>query len=180
MADVDAEQFWTIVDETRTRAHGHLDAQVEALHERLSGLDVGEVVEFDRQLVAANHALYSWRLWGAIDLMYGSQGDDGFTDARTWVITLGRTTYDEVLADPQALADVDVDVDATGDDLGIAEQWAGVPAAVYAGATGRDLWEDHPERASVELPEGEPDGTQLSDVPEDLAEIFPRLAERFG
>ena len=32
----------------------------------------------------------------------------------------------------------------------------------------------------ISLPDGEPEGTQLSDVPEDLAEHFPRLAQRFG
>jgi hypothetical protein len=178
MDSVDEHEFWEIVDETRAEARGNLDAHVESLHARLSGLDVDEVVEFDRLLVEANHALYSWTLWGAADLLFGSCGDDAFTDARSWVVSLGSSTYHEALADPEALADIDVDVDP--DDLTVAERWAGVPAEVYAGHTGRHLEEVYPDRVAISLPDGEPVGTQLSDEPEVLAEHFPRLAQRFG
>lgn len=174
---MDTDEFWRIVDETRVEAGGNLDAHVETLHARLSALEVDAVVEFDRLLVDANHALYSWTLWGAVDLIFGSAGDDSFTDARSWVVSLGSRAYHEVLADPEALADIDSDVDA--DDLGVAERWAGVPAEVYAGVSGRHLEEVYPDRTAISLPEGEPVGNQLSDEPEDLAEHFPRLAQRF-
>jgi hypothetical protein len=174
---VDTQEFWRIIDETGVEAGGNLDAHVETLHTRLSFLDVHEVVEFDRMLVEANHALYSWTIWGAADLIFGSCGDDSFTDARSWVVSLGSHTYHQVLADPEALADIDVDVNP--DDLGVAERWAGVPAEVYAGHSGRHLEHVYPDRAVASRPDGEPVGTQLSDEPEDLAEYFPRLARRF-
>lgn len=175
---MDEHEFWQIVDETRAEAGANLDAQVDTLHARLSALEVQEVVEFDRLLVTANHALYSWTLWGAADLIFGSCGDDSFTDARSWVVSLGSQTYHEVLADPEALAEIDSDVDV--EDLGVAERWAGVAGEVYAGHTGRHLHEVYPDEPVISLPDGEPEGTQLSDVPEDLAEHFPRLAHRFG
>lgn len=175
---MDTYRFWEIVDETRALAHGNLHEHVETLHARLSQLAVEEVVEFDRLLVEANHELYSWTLWGATDLIFGSGGDDQFTDVRTWIVSLGSETYDAVRRDAQSLAELDTDPDV--EDLTAAEQWAAVPARVFAGATGRDLSEAYPERVAVELPEGEPEGNQLSDVPEDLVEIFPRLGRRFG
>lgn len=175
---MDPHLFWEIVDDTRAQAHGNLDAHVETLHARLRELGVDEVVQFDRLLVEANHALYSWPLWGATDLIFGSGGDDQFTDARTWVISLGSDLYHAVLNDVQALAELDADPDV--EDLTVAEHWAGVPARVFAGVTGRDLSEAYPERVRIELPDGEPEGNQLSDVAEDLAEIFPRLGRRFG
>lgn len=175
---MDEHEFWEIVDETRAEARGNLDAQAETLHERLSGLDVDEVVAFDRLLVEANHGLYSWTLWGAADLIFGSCGDDAFTDARSWVVSLGSSTYHEVLADPETLADIDGDVDP--EDLGAAERWAAVAGEVYAGHTGRHPHEVHPDDPVIELPEGEPVGTQLSDSPDVLAEHFPRLAARFA
>lgn len=175
---MDAHQFWTIIDETRAEAGGTLDAQVETLHARLSELAVDQVVAFDEQLIEANHALYSWTLWGATDLIFGSGGDDAFTDARSWVVSLGSATYHRVLADVQALAEVSSDVEP--EDLTVAERWAGVPAEVYAGHTGRHLEEVFPERTPISQPEGEPEGTQLSDDPDVLAEHFPRLAARFG
>ncbi len=178
MDAVDTHEFWQIIDEARAHARGNLDAQVDTLHDKLSQLDVLEVVDFDRLLVQANHGLYTWPLWGAADLIFGSCGDDAFTDARSWIVSLGSDVYHQVLEDPQALADIDTDPDP--DDLDVAEQWAGVAAQVYAGHTGRHLDEAYPERTPISLPDGEPLGTQLSDEPEDLAVHFPRLARRFG
>ena len=47
---------------------------------------------------------YRWDLWSAAYLANGGCSGDGFDYFRGWLIGQGRTAYETVLADPDALA----------------------------------------------------------------------------
>ena len=174
---MDEQQFWDIVDTSRIEADGRLDEQVETLHAQLSALGAEQVAAFDAMLTAANHALYTWDLWGAADLVLGAVADDTFTDVRSWVIAQGSRMYHRVADGADALADTDSDL--TEDEVLEARTWADVADAVHTGQTGYSLGDALADRALRELPDEQPLGTQLSDEAADLAVHFPRLAARY-
>lgn len=49
---------------------------------------------------------YRWDLWGAAYVAKGGASDDGFEYFQRWLISRGRTDFERVLADPDALADL--------------------------------------------------------------------------
>ena len=107
----DEDAFWRVVEDARRRTDGDPDAMAEVLADEFADAGDDSLRSFQRQLVAASRRLYTWRHGTAADMVCGSLGDDGFTDWRSWVITLGRRTFEQIAADPDNLADVD-DIEA--------------------------------------------------------------------
>src|SRR3954447_26889706 len=132
---MESAAFWTLVDRSRQEAPDDLDDQYEKLKELLAELPADEVLSFHSAFVDANLALYTWDLWAAATVMLGWCSDDVFTDFRSWVISRGRETYLRVAADPDALADVELD---DPDEIGDGETFAGAAGEVYEEATGHD------------------------------------------
>ncbi|GAA0556427.1 hypothetical protein GCM10010172_44200 [Paractinoplanes ferrugineus] len=81
-----------------------------------------------QQLVAASTRLYSWRHAAAADMACGPVDDDGFTDWRSWVITLGRESFERIAADPDNLADID---DLTAGCAGAGELFGAAVSGIY-------------------------------------------------
>src|ERR1700731_1618466 len=47
---------------------------------------------------------YTWDLWGAASVIHGGCSDDGFEYFRRWLVLRGRDVYEDALADPDSLA----------------------------------------------------------------------------
>jgi hypothetical protein len=170
------DEFWTLIDRSRGGTAGDPDAQAERLGELLTELSVEQLVAFDRRFVQANLALYTWAMWGAATVVLGWCSDDVFTDFRSWVVSLGRQTYDRVVADPEVLAEVQL---ADPEEIGAGELFAFAAGEAYQEATGRDLWDAEPERQTPESPDGEPGGQRFAETDEELRRRYPRLAARW-
>ena len=130
---------------------------------------IGDLALIHHQMMRAGAALYSWDLWGAAYLLLGGLSAAAFADFRWWVISRGSATYAQVRADPDALAEVPFD----DEDMGVAEQFAQLPALVYEARTGCRLSEPLPTERLGE-PRGEP--LDLSEVA--LTARYPALAPR--
>ncbi|GAA0577996.1 hypothetical protein GCM10010172_73520 [Paractinoplanes ferrugineus] len=172
---MDEDLFWQIVEDARERGDGDPDAMAQIVEERFA--DAGDDVlrGFQRQLVAASTRLYTWRHGAAADMACGSLGDDGFTDWRSWVITLGRPTFELIAADPDNLADVE---DLTAGCAGAGELFGAAASGIYFARHG---YED--ETFPILEPGGTPPaGTPPSGYPrhgtEQLRATLPRLAKR--
>ena len=50
------------------------------------------------------HALYSWDLYAAHSLLFGTSSDDNFQDFRAWIISCGKKYYQAALSDPELLS----------------------------------------------------------------------------
>lgn len=174
---VDADEFWTIVDESRAAAApakrgSAVKRHVRALTRALERLPATTVLEFEKQRRAQSARANRWDLWAAGYVAFGGMSDDSFLDFRSWLISQGREAFERVLADPDSL--VELTFDSDGEDLGYAEEWGYVPL---------DVLDEHEEVDDDELepsgaePQGEP-------FPEDdgawFAERFPRLWARYG
>jgi hypothetical protein len=105
-AEMPAAQFWRII-ERAARAGDDQDAHVEALRTELRELSLDEIVSFEVAFRRHLNAAYSWDLWGAAYVIHSGCSDDGFEYFRRWLVARGRDTYEQALAHPDSLAQLD-------------------------------------------------------------------------
>ena len=173
---MDTARFWAIVGESRTGfdsrlRDGNMDKPVERLQELLSDLSPGEVAEFQREFDERLSQAYRWDLWGAAYIIEGGCSDDGFTDFRNWLISMGREVYEAALHDPESLVDV---ADADGVEATSFEEFQYVPGRVYEDKAGHDMPDTGVRHAQ------EPTGDKWSEEGDDLARRLPRLWAKYG
>lgn len=184
---METEEFWRLVDDTRAEARGDAAAQAEALVERLSALPQADVISFDATLRTLVAKAYSWDLWGAGFVAAGGLSDDCFLDFRTWLVSRGRSTYDAVVAQPDALADVE-GLDDPAEQFADAEPIGYAADEAYERITGDTLPEGDDEDDIVDAGEDAdqptapgPTGAPWDEDDEDaLAERYPRCWARWG
>lgn len=134
------DRFWAIIE--------HASAATDpgsALKQCLSKLRASQVAAFAAHFDAAMNRAHTYSLWGAAYLLLGGCSDDGFQDFRASLILRGKRVFDQILEDPDALADFP---DIEGDEslLALADQ-------VYEEQSGSAL----PRKASpVKNPQGAP------------------------
>ncbi|MCA0143712.1 DUF4240 domain-containing protein [Blastococcus sp. LR1] len=180
---MDTNAFWALVEDTRAEAReaapdSVVEQHVETLTDALEELSDDDVRGFYRQLMAVRARANSWDLWAAAHLALGGASDDSFLDFRNWLISLGRETFERVLADPDAVADLEWDDDE--EDFAAAEAWAYAPLEVLE-ERGFDDAEMDPEADEVDDQFGDPTGEPFpEDDDEWFARRFPRLWARYG
>lgn len=167
--NIDEDAFWQIVEEARQRGQGDPDAMAEVLTQRFADAHDDTIRAFQRHLVAASRRLYTWRHGAAADLTCGPVGDDEFTDWRSWVITLGRATFERVAENPDNLADVK---DLSGGCALAAELFGSAVSDIYSERHG-DQDEDFP----ILEPGVPPRGDRLTGHRE-IRAALPRLVAR--
>ncbi|MFJ2194117.1 DUF4240 domain-containing protein [Kitasatospora sp. NPDC087861] len=105
---MDTQQFWKLIEEARSQVPAPDNG--EAVAHRAAAL---LALRPAQEIVAAQQILWdlmadSYRspLWGAAYVINGGCSDDGFDYFRGWLITQGRTTFECIIADPDALAEL--------------------------------------------------------------------------
>ena len=163
---MDDQEFWALVEAARVASNDNVDDRPGALEQLLMRRQPDEVQDFQDLYDKMRRRANRWSLWGAAWLMNGGCSDDGFRTFRDWLISEGRAVFEAALDNPDTLADVP---DIEGFEL---EDYGYVAADVYQELTGDEL--EPAEPAEAEAPEGE----EWNE--EELAEMFPRLAEKYG
>ena len=135
----------------------------------LSGLPRREVMEFHRFFSDQFHRAYRWDLWRAAYLIGGGCSDDGFTDFRYWLISMGREAFEAALENPDSLASV---ATAPGVEASQFEEFGSLTASVLE-QKGMD-----PDEYSVAPGPNEPMGERWDD--NDFPSRLPWLWEKFG
>lgn len=103
---MDEKTFWALMDGVNGRS-GDRHERLEWLRGELRNRPVEEVTEFQAHLEAASAAVATDALWrAAVRIEAGLCSDDGFDYFGLWLVAQGQGTYQAVLADPDALADV--------------------------------------------------------------------------
>ncbi len=112
---MELDRFWSIIEESRsdfdpsrpnTIRDGNMSAQLARLRTVLSQLEPCDLRAFSNRFSELHHSAYRWDLWAAGYIIEGGCSDDGFTDFRYWLISMGRTVFDAALADAESLAEV--------------------------------------------------------------------------
>jgi hypothetical protein len=164
---VDEDQFWTLIADSRAQEPGGGERLADALGNRLRQLSADEIFEFGRHWYAVMDRLYTWPIWDAAIVLLGWVADDSFRDVRAWIVTHGQAAVDQVVANPDELADL-----AQDQEHAFVEAFDGIVYKSYRAVTGHDPVYP-PSGGSID-PSGE--RTNLKDA-EAVAARFPRLAE---
>jgi hypothetical protein len=168
------DQFWNLIGASRSgfrpdHADGNMERQIEAVRELLSKIPANEVREFDDQMHSLLIEAYTWDLWGAAELVGGGWcSDDSFTDFRSWLISMGRNTFEEALVDADSLAGPAF---LPGVEDVFFEQFQFVAGDVFEEMTGQEI-EDYTES----YPD-HPRGSKWWRTVDDLRERYPRIRD---
>ena len=162
---MDEERFWAIVDGVHAKSPDDMEAKSEALRDAVAKLAPKDALAFRELFDAKMNQAYSWPLWGAAYVINGGCSDDTFMDFRSALISRGRAAFEKALADPDSLADEDLDEEKffyEGYEYAVSE---GVEKAV-----GRTVMK-------TSTP-SEPSGEAWDE--ETVAEQYPRLRAKYG
>jgi hypothetical protein len=170
------DEFWAIIQDSRLNfdpalRDGNKEHQIQRLQQALGELPVEEIVEFQRHFDERMNEAYRWDLWAAAYIVEGGCSDDGFSDFRSWLISMGREVFNAALRDPESLVDV---ADAPGIEDCSFEEFQYVPSQLYEDMMDEDL----PETGVSQLEE--PLGGAWSEGGHELARRLPRVWAKFG
>jgi hypothetical protein len=186
---MDEDRFWDIIEESRRRVdrskcdngNEFHDEQIKQLHRLLMELPLEDLVGFHDRFFRLRHAANRRPLWGAAYWLGGGCGNDGFSDFRSCLISLGKEIYRQVLNDPDALADI---VDRPDVPYMQSEGFQYVPRQVYRERTGQEIPFRKPDPSEVDERDDDVDiETAESDYDfEDEEEVrrrLPRIYAKF-
>ena len=81
---------------------------MKALRTVVHDLSPEEIISFEVAFHRYLNEAYTWDLWGAAYVIHGGCSDDGFEYFRRWLVSRGRDVYEAALADPDSLAQRDM------------------------------------------------------------------------
>ena len=161
---MDDDKFWEMVEEGAAIPVGECDKRDELIRTSIGRLSVDEALSFYQIFNRLLDTAFTWSLWGAAYVINGGCGDDSFMDFRASLISRGRAAFNRALADPDSLADDDIDIDSwfhEGFQYAVAD---GVKASI-----GRRPLRDSSPPSSLS-------GLRWSEA--SVRELYPRLVRR--
>jgi Protein of unknown function (DUF4240) len=163
---MNVEEFWNLVTKAHATSGGDMDLKCKILGGELRTLGLDEAASFDQHFYEFFHRAYSWKLWDAAYLINGGCSDDGFTDFRSTLISMGRQIFETALADPESLAEIDIGAGQPN-----YEGYQYVAPEIYEELAGKEIlhFGDMP---------AEPSGVKVEEW--ELGKRFPKLAAKFG
>jgi uncharacterized protein DUF4240 len=168
-SSLDEATFWQLIEETRSAAGNDTGRQTELLKDRLTQLSPQAIVDFARLRAGFDRRAYTYDLWAAAYVIEDGCSDDCFRDFRGYLISLGRSAYENALQNADSLAPFVQDAEQ-----GNWENADNVAPDAYSSVTGDDFPFDTSDLS------GPPDGTAFNE--NDIAGLtarYPQLAARF-
>jgi hypothetical protein len=173
------DRFWVLIERTlpfQAKSFEVTRRQTAALQSALAALSPQEIEAFEVAFSEQLARSYSWDLWGAYYVANGGASDDAFEYFRRWLISKGRRVFEQVLSDPDSLADLITD--ETSDVLEY-EEFAYVARETWAKKTCRSA-DDFACGDFPHYPDNGPTGTPFKDDKTHLSKRYPKLWKRFG
>ena len=158
------EEFWSLIDATRT---DDPFAHAEAIQAALEKQSAEDIVTFEKHTAELLTQSYNWELWGAAYLINGGCSDDGFDYFRGWLLTQRKTVFEAALKDPDSLADLpDLEDEVECEDV------LYVASRAYEEVTGKEI----PE---VEITYSDLDEGWDFDDDDEMKSRYPKLFAKF-
>jgi hypothetical protein len=169
----DDELWWGLVDRARQEAGAEgPQARAAMIVDRLSQLNVDEIVAFDRFFLERVNEAYRTELWEVAYIMNGGCSDDGFDYFLGWLVSEGKQRYLAALADPRAAAD---GLDANDGPFECEEMW-GAASRAFVAKTG-ESHDAYYQQHAPKVPRGDI-GEPFDE--ETVEERYPEVAARFS
>ncbi|NKF49393.1 DUF4240 domain-containing protein [Shewanella sp. WXL01] len=163
-------QFWALV--TRTHATQSSDECGAALKQQLLALDSDSLKAFDKMFGQLLRKSYTWDLWGAAYVVTGCDSEHAFTEFQCFLISLGEQAFNDIVANPDNLADI--------------ADWPKVDDYAYPFVEDYDLMagQVYEDRTGEELPfvpsgSHTPAGKKFNNKPKFLRKAYPKLSNLF-
>jgi hypothetical protein len=178
------DEFWEIIEEARDNA-GKTSEIPAWLEGKLSRLPETDIVDFGIHFGESQRALYDARLWLAASVILGGCGDDSFWDFRGWLIGQGRKVFEAALADPDSLAELELErFDGDYDRDPRMEAILYVDTGAFCRRAGRDRYDSEArQRYEALQPPWSPPALKNEELlkvsDDDAKKLFPKLAARF-
>ncbi|MFI7438915.1 DUF4240 domain-containing protein [Nonomuraea indica] len=144
---MDIDEFWHLIEESARETTGKA-ARVQWLHERLVRRPAEDIIDYASWMEVARRKVDTYLMWGAARALHLVGGLDSVYYFHSWVISLGRETFERVTSDPDTLIDVPevrrfnlIQRDRsprTDEDLPEFEAFGYVAGTAWEQATGRD------------------------------------------
>src|SRR5687768_8210947 len=106
---VTIDQFWDIVDRVHLASGGDMDTKCQLLQAELENLSLEEVLSVNHYFDDCEDKAYDWDLWAAAYIIGGGCSNDSFSDFCATLISMGRETFEKIVALPDSLADMEYD-----------------------------------------------------------------------
>jgi len=175
-------RFWALIGESRDRASAQrlqpgedfIDRHIAEHFEVLRKLTPDELIAYNIRFHHYWRLSYRWDLWAVAYWLHGGCSDDGFTDFRACLISLGKAWFFQVLNDPDALTDLDGRPDVP---YMQSEGFQYVDYKVYKEKTGED---GMPEVDGIGSGPTEPLGERFDfEDDEEMRTRFPKLVAKY-
>ena len=102
-------QLWNLIDDVnQATERQEKDAILMATQQKLLELSAREIVDFHNYLTLYMDLADTSNLVAAAVAINGGISDDGFTDFRAWLVSLGKDTYRNALKKADSLAEVEI------------------------------------------------------------------------
>lgn len=174
---IPADKFWKIVDGV-ARVQGEPRDRVKALATALKGLSLDDIIAFGMTFRRLLNDAYTWDLWGAAHVIHGGCSDDGFEYFRRWLVSRGRQAYEAAIANPDSLADLELQ--PTGPEgYWEFEEFYYVALEVYREKGGEGDVRDSADGEAGLGGDG-PTGAPFTEDEEHLKKRYAKLWRRFG
>ena len=102
------DQFWDTISDSAKKSKD-FEGIALCLVNKLATLDLKDIALWGNIFIEYWNLSYKSKLWAAAYVIEGGCSDDAFMDFRAGLITLGKKVYMNALADPDSLADLDID-----------------------------------------------------------------------
>lgn len=102
---MDRDGFWDLIERSARESSDPFD-RTEWLEARLRELPLDDVVDFHAHLDEVESRAMSWMMWSAAFRIRRGCSDDGFETFRMWLVGLGCATFDQVVREPDRLAEL--------------------------------------------------------------------------
>ncbi|MGI2260409.1 DUF4240 domain-containing protein [Shewanella sp. GXUN23E] len=164
------QEFWQLV----TRASlNQSDTEITAqLQARLAPLSDEQLAAFDKHFAIQMRRSYQWSVWGAAYVVTGLDTEYAFAEFRSYLISLGKDWFEQIVLNPDALALVPEFPLMDEYPYPFLQEYDLVAGQLYENRT------DH-ELPFVSSGQSSPAGKKFDDRPKSLKKTYPQLAERF-
>lgn len=105
------QKFWEVIQVAHDQSHGDMDSKCETVKASIRKLSSDDATTFSNIFDEMMDRAYTWSLWGAAYVINGGCGDDSFTDFRSSLISRGKKSFENAIADPDSLSNETFDED---------------------------------------------------------------------
>jgi hypothetical protein len=183
---IDENQFWNLIAKAKAAAK-KTDEIPNWLEQRLSEFTAEEILDFGSWLATFLSRSNDEKLWAAASIIASGCSDDGFVYFQCWLIAQGKTIYENAVANPDSLADIEyVDCGQFAPRVDL-EKLLYVPTKAYKNKNGKPINLQAGLHAGYEPPPGSQTKRTgrknpgfLAQSKSTVATIFPKLVKRFN